>query len=77
MPTARKTCTERTLLIERGDEDPDKIKVVGLFKLPCDGPDAAGYWAVKATEETAIHGVWKKGPGKDLFDVLEKVKPSF
>lgn len=33
----------------------------------------AGYWAVEATEETAMNGVWKKGPGKDLFDVLEKV----
>lgn len=35
--------------------------------------DCTGYWAVEATEETAMNGVWKKGPGKDLFDVLEKV----
>ena len=28
----------------------------------------AGYWAVAATEETAINGVWRKGPGRILFD---------
>lgn len=40
-------------------------------KSPC---KCTGYWAVEATEETAMNGVWKKGPGKDLFDVLEKVE---
>lgn len=32
----------------------------------------AGYWAVKAEEPTAMKGVWRKGPGKDLFDVLKE-----
>lgn len=40
--------------------------------LTCD----AGYWAVDAKEETAMNGVWKKGPGKDLFEVLDKVLPA-
>lgn len=31
----------------------------------------AGYWAVEADQETAINGVWKKGPGKELFDILK------
>lgn len=31
------------------------------------------YWAVPATEETAINGKWKKGPGKELFDAIKKV----
>jgi 4-alpha-glucanotransferase len=30
----------------------------------------AGYWEVPATEETAIHGQWVKGPGKQFFDVM-------
>ena len=33
----------------------------------------AGYWAVESTEKTAVNGVWRKGPGKDLFDVLDQV----
>lgn len=33
----------------------------------------AGYWAVDAKADTAIDGVWRKGPGRDLFDALEKV----
>ncbi|MHB0858184.1 MAG: 4-alpha-glucanotransferase [Anaerolineae bacterium] len=32
----------------------------------------AGYWVVPAHEETAIHGHWVKGPGADLFHVLQK-----
>uniref|UniRef100_A0A1D2ABW5 4-alpha-glucanotransferase n=2 Tax=Auxenochlorella protothecoides TaxID=3075 RepID=A0A1D2ABW5_AUXPR len=31
----------------------------------------AGYWAVGAQEETAMNGVWKKGPGIELFEALE------
>ena len=27
-----------------------------------------------AKAETAIDGDWRKGPGKDLFDALEKVR---
>ena len=30
------------------------------------------YWEVPASEETAINGVWRDGPGADLFDTLEK-----
>jgi 4-alpha-glucanotransferase len=30
------------------------------------------FWAVPATEKTAIKGKWVKGPGKDLFDALTK-----
>eukprot|EP00877_Chromochloris_zofingiensis_P009818 jgi/Chrzof1/508/Cz01g18120.t1 len=29
-----------------------------------------GYWSVAATEETAMNGVWRKGPGHELFDAL-------
>jgi len=29
------------------------------------------YWEVPASEETAINGVWRDGPGADLFDALE------
>jgi len=29
------------------------------------------YWAIPATEETAIQGEWVKGPGTKLFDALE------
>lgn len=31
----------------------------------------AGYWEVPAGEETAINGRWIKGPGSDIFHVLE------
>jgi 4-alpha-glucanotransferase len=30
------------------------------------------YWEVSAGEETAVHGSWVKGPGAELFRVLEK-----
>lgn len=30
------------------------------------------YWEVPATEETAINGVWRQGPGADLFEALEQ-----
>ena len=30
------------------------------------------YWEVPASEETAINGQWKQGPGADLFETLEK-----
>ena len=30
------------------------------------------YWEVPATEETAINGQWKQGPGADLFETLER-----
>ncbi len=30
------------------------------------------YWEVPATEETAINGAWKAGPGADLFESLER-----
>jgi 4-alpha-glucanotransferase len=29
------------------------------------------YWEIPASEETAVKGVWKKGPGADLFRALE------
>ena len=32
----------------------------------------AAYWEVKATEETAINGHWRKGPGMELFKAMEK-----
>ena len=32
----------------------------------------ASFWAVKAGEETARNGVWKKGPGMKLFRALNK-----
>lgn len=32
----------------------------------------AGYWAVDATAKTAVDGAWLKGPGKELFDAVEK-----
>jgi len=34
-----------------------------------------GYWAVGAEEETAMNGVWKKGPAGDLFEALEQARP--
>ncbi len=30
------------------------------------------YWAVPATEKTAIHGEWVKGPGAKLFEAVQK-----
>jgi 4-alpha-glucanotransferase len=30
------------------------------------------YWEVPAEEDTALHGRWVKGPGAELFDVLER-----
>lgn len=33
------------------------------------------YWEVPAGEETAINGQWKKGPGADFFQILEKEIP--
>ena len=35
---------------------------------------AAGYWSVDAKADTAMNGVWKKGPGTDIFKALEKVR---
>lgn len=32
----------------------------------------AGYWSVDAKADTAMNGVWKKGPGTDIFQALEK-----
>jgi 4-alpha-glucanotransferase len=29
------------------------------------------YWQVPATEKTAVHGEWVKGPGAELFDAVE------
>ncbi|HEV2214165.1 MAG TPA: 4-alpha-glucanotransferase, partial [Terracidiphilus sp.] len=29
------------------------------------------YWSIPAAEETAVNGVWVKGPGADLFHALE------
>ncbi len=31
----------------------------------------ADYWEIPADEETAINGVWRKGPGIDLFKAIE------
>jgi len=31
----------------------------------------AGYWEIPATEETAVHGRWVRGPGQIFFDQLE------
>lgn len=33
------------------------------------------FWEVDADEETAINGVWRKGPGVKLFRALEKAVP--
>lgn len=33
----------------------------------------AGYWACEAGAETAMDGVWKKGPGKAIFDGVNAV----
>ncbi|MBW3630770.1 MAG: 4-alpha-glucanotransferase [Gemmatimonadetes bacterium] len=30
------------------------------------------YWEIPATEETAVHGRWRKGPGADLFKALHR-----
>ena len=32
----------------------------------------ASYWEIPVTETTAIYGRWQKGPGMDLFKMLEK-----
>ena len=32
----------------------------------------AAYWEVKATEQTAVNGRWRKGPGMELFRAVEK-----
>jgi 4-alpha-glucanotransferase len=32
----------------------------------------AAYWSVPADEETAINGAWVPGPGKALFDAIDK-----
>ena len=32
----------------------------------------ASYWEVPANEDTAINGRWRPGPGRSLFDALEK-----
>lgn len=34
---------------------------------------ASGYWSVDAKAETAMGGVWKKGPGAGLFKSLNDV----
>jgi 4-alpha-glucanotransferase len=31
----------------------------------------AGYWSVAASEETAMNGVWRQGPGLELFKALQ------
>jgi len=30
------------------------------------------YWAVPENEKTAVKGSWKKGPGRELFDMMQK-----
>jgi len=35
----------------------------------------ADYWEVAAGETTAINGIWKKGPGKEFFEVLRAEFP--
>ena len=32
----------------------------------------AAYWEVRATEETAVKGHWRKGPGMELFDAMKQ-----
>lgn len=32
----------------------------------------ADYWEVAASEKTARHGEWKRGPGEDLFNAVKK-----
>lgn len=32
----------------------------------------AGYWAVPATAETAMTGEWRKGPGAELFEAVQR-----
>jgi 4-alpha-glucanotransferase len=36
----------------------------------------SAFWEIPAADETAKDGKWETGPGKDLFDVLEKEFPS-
>jgi 4-alpha-glucanotransferase len=33
----------------------------------------AAYWAVPAGERTAVHGRWRRGPGRKLFDAVRRV----
>lgn len=33
----------------------------------------AGYWAVPATAETAMNGEWRKGPGAELFEAVDRL----
>lgn len=30
------------------------------------------YWSIDATEETALNGEWLKGPGREVFDAVER-----
>lgn len=30
----------------------------------------AGYWAIDAAEDTAMHGKWQKGPGEEFFSAI-------
>ncbi len=30
------------------------------------------YWEIPATEETAVNGAWKKGPGKNFFKIVKQ-----
>ncbi len=32
----------------------------------------ASYWEIPADEETAMNGVWKKGPGSEIFHAIER-----
>lgn len=32
----------------------------------------ADYWAVPANETTAVNGEWKKGPGAELFEIIQR-----
>ena len=42
------------------------IEIIG------DIPFFEAYWSVPADEETAVNGKWKKGPGKKLFEAIQK-----
>jgi 4-alpha-glucanotransferase len=47
------------------------LKLLHLFRLD-HFRGFVGYWAVKAGEETAINGTWKKAPADDFFNTLLK-----
>ena len=32
----------------------------------------AAYWSIPFNEKTAVNGVWKKGPGKEFFQAMDK-----